>query len=109
MNLICLILRDNSYGMIRWKQANLGFDDFGLEYGNPDFVKFAECHGAYGYRVEKTADFVHPHSCLCIYAHTGALLHSSVRCSEGFQCLNSTHRKAITPPQKNETETKLET
>ena len=33
MNLICLILRDNSYGMIRWKQANLGFEDFGLEYG----------------------------------------------------------------------------
>ena len=58
MNLICLILRDNSYGMIRWKQANLGFEDFGLEYGNPDFVKFAECHGAHGYRVEKTEDFV---------------------------------------------------
>ena len=58
MNLICLILRDNSYGMIRWKQANLGFEDFGLEYGNPDFVKFAECHGANGYRVEKTEDFV---------------------------------------------------
>jgi acetolactate synthase-1/2/3 large subunit len=58
MNLICLILRDNSFGMIRWKQANLGFEDFGLEYGNPDFVKFAECHGANGYRVEKTEDFV---------------------------------------------------
>ena len=58
MNLVCLILRDNSYGMIRWKQANLGFEDFGLEYGNPDFVKFAECHGANGYRVEKTEDFV---------------------------------------------------
>ena len=58
MNLICLILLDNSYGMIRWKQANLGFEDFGLEYGNPDFVKFAECHGANGYRVDKTEDFV---------------------------------------------------
>ena len=58
MNLICLILRDDSYGMIRWKQANMGFDDFGLEYGNPDFVKFAACHGANGYRVEKTDDFV---------------------------------------------------
>ena len=58
MNLICLILRDDSYGMIRWKQANLGFDDYGLEYNNPDFVKFAECHGAHGYRVEKSANFV---------------------------------------------------
>ena len=43
MNLICLILRDDSYGMIRWKQANMGFEDFGLEFENPDFVKFAEC------------------------------------------------------------------
>ena len=58
MNLICLILRDNSYGMIRWKQANLGFKDFGLEYDNPDFVNFAKCHGAHGYRVEKTEEFV---------------------------------------------------
>ena len=44
--------------MIRWKQANMGFEDFGLEFENPDFVKFAECHGAMGYRVEKTEDFV---------------------------------------------------
>ena len=36
----------------------MGFDDFGLEYGNPDFVKFAACHGANGYRVEQTDDFV---------------------------------------------------
>ena len=34
------------------------FDDYGLEYNNPDFVKFAECHGAHGYRVEKSANFV---------------------------------------------------
>ena len=58
MNLICLILRDDSYGMIRWKQANMGFEDFGLEFENPDFVKFAECHGAMGYRVKKSDDFV---------------------------------------------------
>ena len=58
MNLVCLILRDDSYGMIRWKQANLGFEDFGLEYDNPDFVKFAECHGAKGYRVKRTDEFI---------------------------------------------------
>ncbi len=57
MNLICLILLDNSYGMIRWKQANLGFEDFGLEYGNPDFVKYAESYGAKGYRVKSTDEF----------------------------------------------------
>ena len=37
-----LILRDDAYGMIRWKQANMGFEDFGLTYGNPDFVQYAE-------------------------------------------------------------------
>lgn len=52
LNLTVLILNDNAYGMIRWKQANMGFADFGLDYGNPDFVKYAESYGASGYRVE---------------------------------------------------------
>jgi acetolactate synthase-1/2/3 large subunit len=50
LNLTILILNDNSYGMIRWKQANMGFDDWGLSYGNPDFVKYAESYGAKGHR-----------------------------------------------------------
>ncbi len=52
LNMTVLILNDNSYGMIRWKQANMGFADWGLTYGNPDFVKYAEAYGAHGYRVE---------------------------------------------------------
>jgi len=52
LNLTVLILRDDAYGMIRWKQANMGFADFGLTYGNPDFVKYAESYGAHGHRVE---------------------------------------------------------
>jgi acetolactate synthase-1/2/3 large subunit len=52
LNLTILILNDNAYGMIRWKQANMGFADFGLTYGNPDFVRFAESFGAAGHRVE---------------------------------------------------------
>ena len=52
LNMTVLILNDNSYGMIRWKQANMGFADWGLTYGNPDFVKYAEAYGANGYRVE---------------------------------------------------------
>jgi len=51
LNLTVLILRDNAYGMIRWKQANMGFKDYGLTYGNPDFVKYAESYGAYGHRI----------------------------------------------------------
>ncbi len=55
LNLTVLILRDDAYGMIRWKQANMGFADFGLTYGNPDFVKYAESYGAKGHRVESAA------------------------------------------------------
>lgn len=55
LNLTVLILNDNSYGMIRWKQANMGFEDWGLTYNNPDFVKYAESYGANGYRVESAA------------------------------------------------------
>jgi acetolactate synthase-1/2/3 large subunit len=55
LNLTVLILNDSSYGMIRWKQANMGFEDFGLTYGNPDFVKYAEAYGAHGHRVESAA------------------------------------------------------
>jgi acetolactate synthase-1/2/3 large subunit len=51
LNIVVLILNDNSYGMIRWKQANMGFKDWGLTYNNPDFVKYAEAYGAYGHRV----------------------------------------------------------
>jgi acetolactate synthase I/II/III large subunit len=52
LNITVLILNDSSYGMIRWKQANMGFKDWGLTYGNPDFVKYAESYGAKGHRVE---------------------------------------------------------
>lgn len=55
LNITVLILRDDSYGMIRWKQANMGFADWGLTYGNPDFVKYAESYGAKGHRVESAA------------------------------------------------------
>ncbi len=55
LNLTVLILRDDAYGMIRWKQANMGFEDWGLTYGNPDFVKYAEAYGASGHRVDSAA------------------------------------------------------
>jgi len=55
LNLTVLILRDDAYGMIRWKQANMGFADFGLTFGNPDFVAYAESYGANGHRAESSA------------------------------------------------------
>ncbi|SEF46379.1 acetolactate synthase large subunit [Bosea lathyri] len=51
LNLVVVILNDNAYGMIRWKQAVDGFPDFGMSFGNPDFVRYAEAYGAKGSRV----------------------------------------------------------
>jgi acetolactate synthase-1/2/3 large subunit len=58
LNLVVLILQDNAYGMIRWKQAVEGFSDFGMTFGNPDFVSYAQAYGAKGSRVEASEDFV---------------------------------------------------
>jgi acetolactate synthase I/II/III large subunit len=56
LNLVVLILEDGAYGMIRWKQAVDHFADWGLTFGNPDFVKYAESYGAMGHRVHATVD-----------------------------------------------------
>ena len=58
LNLVVLVLRDDAYGMIKWKQSNMGFEDFGLDYGNPDFVRYAESYGAQGHRVEHADGFL---------------------------------------------------
>jgi len=50
LNLVVVILNDRAYGMIRWKQAVDAFPDFGMTFGNPDFVKYAEAYGAKGSR-----------------------------------------------------------
>ena len=57
LNLTVIILNDEAYGMIKWKQEDMGFDDFGLGYKNPDFVKYAESYGANGYRPANDQDF----------------------------------------------------
>ncbi|WNH52181.1 acetolactate synthase large subunit [Stenotrophomonas oahuensis] len=58
LNLVVLILNDSAYGMIRWKQAVDGFEDFGMRFGNPDFVRYAEAYGAKGTRVTAVEDLV---------------------------------------------------
>lgn len=57
LDLTVIILNDNSYGMIKWKQSGMGFENFGLDLRNPDFVKYAEAYGAKGYRPSSCAEF----------------------------------------------------
>jgi len=52
LNLVVTVINDNSFGMIRWKQTEASFQDWGLEFNNPDFVKYAQSYGATGHRVE---------------------------------------------------------
>ncbi|MXI49874.1 acetolactate synthase large subunit [Pseudomonas moraviensis] len=91
MNLTVIILRDGGYGMIRWKQSNMGFTDFGLDYGNPDFVMYAQSYGAKGHRVESANGFlpllqhclsepgVHVIDCPVDYSENDFILNSELR------------------------------
>ena len=56
LNLVVLVIEDHAFGMIRWKQAVDHFADFGMTFGNPDFVKYAEAYGAKGTRVEAVGE-----------------------------------------------------
>ena len=58
LNLVVVILNDSAYGMIRWKQAVDGFEDFGMSFGNPDFLRYAQAYGAKGSRVTAVEDLV---------------------------------------------------
>jgi len=58
LDLVVLILQDNAYGMIRWKQAVDGYPDFGMAFGNPDFVTYAKAYGLNGRQVESADGLV---------------------------------------------------
>lgn len=54
--LVVLILNDNAFGFVKWEQQAKGFENFGLDYTNPDFVKYAESYGAAGIKVNEGDD-----------------------------------------------------
>ncbi|MGE4504136.1 MAG: acetolactate synthase large subunit [Desulfovibrionaceae bacterium] len=56
LDLVVLILRDDGYGMIKWKQGGMDLPVYGLDFGNPDFVDYARSYGAKGHRVKEPGD-----------------------------------------------------
>jgi len=58
LDLVVIILNDGSYGMIKWKQEDMGFENYGMDYGNPDFVKYAESYGASAHRPSSDAEAI---------------------------------------------------
>ena len=87
LNLIVLILRDNAYGMIKWKQSNMDFPNWGLDFGNPDFVKYAQSYGAHGHRVA-SAEGLAPLLEQCYQAGGVHLVEAPVDYSENDRILN---------------------
>ncbi|MDA3918117.1 MAG: acetolactate synthase large subunit [Deltaproteobacteria bacterium] len=57
LNLVVIILNDSSYGMIKWKQEQMGLEVQGLDFNNPDFVQYARSYGAKGYRINAANEF----------------------------------------------------
>ncbi len=57
LNITIIIINDSGYGMIKWKQDGLELEDYGLNFTNPDFVKYAESYGAKGHRPKSDVEF----------------------------------------------------
>ena len=94
LNLVVLILQDNAYGMIRWKQAVESFADWGLSFGNPDFAKYAESYGAKGSQVE-SADGLAPALEAAFKGGGVHLVSAPVDYSENIRVLIEELRRAV--------------
>jgi acetolactate synthase I/II/III large subunit len=51
-----VVWRDDGYGLIDWKQRNEFGRAFGVEFGNPDLVRYAESFGMPGFRPASSAE-----------------------------------------------------
>jgi acetolactate synthase-1/2/3 large subunit len=57
--IVVVVWRDNGYGLIDWKQRNAFGRPYGVEFGNPDLVAYAESFGIPGFRPD-SADDLYP-------------------------------------------------
>ncbi|QRP11530.1 acetolactate synthase AlsS [Corynebacterium kroppenstedtii] len=57
LHLVHVIMRDNSYDMVKFQQENKFGRPSAVELGDYDAVKYAEAFGAKGYRVHMLEDF----------------------------------------------------
>ncbi len=45
LDITIVVLNNGSYGMIKWKQVGAEMPSWGMDFGNPNFVKLAESFG----------------------------------------------------------------
>ncbi|MCF7984772.1 MAG: acetolactate synthase large subunit [Thiohalocapsa sp.] len=55
---VVLIWNDSQYGLIKWHQDRRFGRDTQIDFGNPDFVRYAESFGARGYRVDAAEQLI---------------------------------------------------
>jgi acetolactate synthase-1/2/3 large subunit len=91
LHVVVVILRDDAYGMIKWKQANMQFENYGLDYGNPDFVKYVESYGGRGWRISATKELL-PTVQKCLAEPAVHLIDVPVDYSLNDETLNKTIR-----------------
>jgi len=87
IDLVVIVLRDNAYGMVKWKQINMGFANFGLDIGNPDFVTYAESYGAHGHRLNAAEELI-PQIELCFRTPGVHLVEVPIDYSDNDRILN---------------------
>jgi acetolactate synthase-1/2/3 large subunit len=55
-NFVTVIFNDEGLGLIKYKHRKAYGRDYGCDFGNPDFVEFADSFGAKGYRVSSAQE-----------------------------------------------------
>ena len=55
---VILVWVDGSYGLIKWKMDMQLHRASQVDFGNPDFVKYAESFGAKGYLIQAAGDLL---------------------------------------------------
>ena len=81
---VVLILNDQTFGMIKWKQINQFGRPAFIDFSNPDFVQYAESFGARGYRV-RAADELKSVLAAAMAANTVAVIDCPVDFTENLK------------------------
>ena len=55
---VILVWVDGSYGLIEWKMEMKLKRSSHVDFGNPDFVKYAESFGAKGYLIQAAGELL---------------------------------------------------
>ncbi len=56
VSFVILVLSDAKYSLIEWKLKNRFDRSYGVDFQNPDFVRFAESFGIAGKRVDEPSE-----------------------------------------------------